>query len=298
MSLAIETRGLGLRLGRHFALTDVALSVPTGAIYGFLGPNGAGKTSTIRTLLGLHPGFRGSVSLLGEPIPARLPQALGRIGYVPERPHLYRKLTVAQSLEFHAAFQVRWDGPWVADLARRFGLEASARVGRLSKGEAAKLMLLQALGARPELLVLDEPTDGLDPVVRRDVLSALLEYVEQSKATVFISSHLVHELERICDWVGVMDRGRLAVEVPMERFRHGIKRVRVAAGAALPTGASFTLLGTESSPAGDEWSVRDWTGGSAAWLTAKGVTVREVTDLDLEEAFVELLRSFRTGRAA
>ena len=298
MSLAIETRGLGLRLGRHFALTDVALSVPTGAIYGFLGPNGAGKTSTIRTLLGLHPGFRGSVSLLGEPIPARLPQALGRIGYVPERPHLYRKLTVAQSLEFHAAFQVRWDGPWVADLARRFGLEASARVGRLSKGEAAKLMLLQALGARPELLVLDEPTDGLDPVVRRDVLSALLEYVEQSKATVFISSHLVHELERICDWVGVMDRGRLAVELPMERFRHGIKRVRVAAGAALPAGAPFAVLGRESSPAGDEWSVRDWAEGSAAWLAAKGVTVREATDLDLEEAFVELLRSFRTGRAA
>jgi ABC-2 type transport system ATP-binding protein len=129
--LAIETRGLGLRLSRHFSLTDVGLAVPAGAIYGFLGPNGAGKTSTIRTLLGLHPGFSGSVSLLGEPIPARLPRALARTGYVPERPHLYRKLTVAQSLQFHAAFQSRWDGEWVAALARRFGLDATARVGRL-----------------------------------------------------------------------------------------------------------------------------------------------------------------------
>jgi ABC-2 type transport system ATP-binding protein len=148
------------------------------------------------------------------------------------------------------------------------------------------------------LLVLDEPTDGLDPVVRRDVLGALLEYVEQSKATVFISSHLVHELERICDWIGVMDRGRLAVQLPMERFRHGIKRVRVAAGGAAPDGAPFTLLARETTPAGEEWSVRDWSPEAAAWLTSRGVALREVTDLDLEEAFVELLRSFRSGRAA
>lgn len=296
--LAIETRGLGLRLSRTFGVSDVGLAVPAGAIYGFLGPNGAGKTTTIRTLLGLHPGFAGSVSLLGHPIPAQLPQALARIGYVPERPHLYRTFTIAQSLEFHAAFHRGWDPGWVAALSRRFGLDASAQVGRLSKGEVAKVMLLQALGPRPELLVLDEPTDGLDPVVRRDVLAALVEYVEQSKATVFISSHLVHELERICDWIGVMDRGRLAVQLPMERFRHGIKRVRVAAPGADLAGAPFTVLGRETTPAGEELAVRDWTPEAAPWLAGRGVTVREVTDLDLEDAFVELLHSFRTGRAA
>ncbi|MFI5236073.1 MAG: ABC transporter ATP-binding protein [Gemmatimonadales bacterium] len=299
-ALAIETHGLGLRLGRSFALEGIHLAVPVGAIYGFLGPNGAGKTTTIRTLLGLYPKFSGAVSLLGLSIPARLPEALGRLGYVPERPHLYRRLTIAQSLEFHAAFHRRWDAPWVGELTKRFRLEATAEVGRLSKGETAKLMLLQALGAKPELLVLDEPTDGLDPVVRRDVLSALVEYVERSGATVFISSHLVHELERICDWVGVMDRGRLVTQVRMEAFKHGIKRIRVAAGTAAPEGAPFRVLSRDAALGGEEWVVGDWTAESAVWALAHGMPVREVVDLDLEEAFVELLRSFRgeTGRAA
>ncbi|HET7025478.1 MAG TPA: ABC transporter ATP-binding protein [Gemmatimonadales bacterium] len=298
--LAIETRGLGLRLGREFSLADVALSVPAGAIYGFLGPNGSGKTSTIRALLGLYPGFIGTASILGMPVPARLPEILARIGYVPERPHLYRRLTVAQSLEFHAAFHQRWDRAWVTELAARFGLRSGAEIGSLSKGETAKLMLLQALGQKPDLLMLDEPTDGLDPVVRRDVLAALLEYVERSKATVFISSHLVHELERICDWVGVMDQGRLVAQVRMEAFKHGIKRVRVPAGAVRPVGAAVTVIATDSVAGADEWVVRDWTTNSAAALAGAGVTVREVIDLDLEEAFVELLRSFRrsVGRAA
>lgn len=297
---AIETRGLGLRLGRGFALADVALSVPAGAIYGFLGPNGSGKTTTIRTLLGLYPGFSGSASVLGMPVPTRLPEILARTGYVPERPHLYRRLTVAESLEFHAAFHPRWDRAWVAELAAHFGLRSGAEIGRLSKGETAKLMLLQALGQKPELLVLDEPTDGLDPVVRRDVLAALLAYVEQSKATVFISSHLVHELERICGWVGVMDQGRLVVQVRMEAFKHGIKRIRVAAGTRLPAGAGVTVIATETVAGADEWVVRDWTADSAAALARAGVTARDVIDLDLEEAFVELLRSFRqtVGRAA
>ncbi|HEU4763095.1 MAG TPA: ABC transporter ATP-binding protein [Gemmatimonadales bacterium] len=298
--LAIETRGLGLRLGRNFALADVSLAVPTGAIYGFLGPNGSGKTTTIRALLGLYPGFTGAATLLGLPIPGRLPDALGRTGYVPERPHLYRSLTVAQSLEFHSAFHPRWDAKWVGELAAHFGLASQAEIGSLSKGETAKLMLLQALGQKPELLMLDEPTDGLDPVVRRDVLAALLEYVERTRATVFISSHLVHELERICDWVGVMDQGRLVAQVRMEAFKHGIKRIRVPAGTVAPAGAAFTVIGIEPIPGGEEWVVRDWTPETAAAIGRAGVTVREVIDLDLEEAFVELLRSFRRslGRAA
>src|SRR5205809_8144687 len=120
-------------------------------------------------------------------------------------------------------------------------------------------MMLLALAQRPELLLLYEPTDGLDPVVRRDVLSSLLDYVSQRRATVFISSHLVHELERFCDWIGVMDNGRLITQVPMERFKNGIKRLRVNGAPPSPDGAPFVLLAREPAHGTAEtWLVRDW----------------------------------------
>src|SRR5256886_1910278 len=163
----------------------------------------------------------------------------------PEQPHLDPTLTVRETLRFQAAFYPNWDWPCGERLRRQFELDERATFGRLSKGQKGKLMTLLALAQRPDLLVLDEPTDGLDPVVRRDVLSALLDYVSQRRATVFISSHLVHELERICDWVGVMDNGRLITEVPMERFKNGIKRLRVAGAPPTAAGAPFTVLARE-----------------------------------------------------
>jgi ABC-2 type transport system ATP-binding protein len=131
---------------------------------------------------------------------------------VPEQPHLYQSLTVDEAMRFHAGFYSSWDGKWADELAGGFQLDRARLLSSLSKGEMGKLEMLLALAQRPELLVLDEPTDGLDPVVRRDVLTALLEYVSQQNATLVISSHLVHELERICDWVGVMDRGTRIVD--------------------------------------------------------------------------------------
>jgi ABC-2 type transport system ATP-binding protein len=154
-------------------------------------------------------------------------------------------------------------------------------------------MMLLALAQRPDLLVLDEPTDGLDPVVRRDILTALLDYVAQHSATVFVSSHLIHELERICDWVAVMDRGRLVSELPMERFRAGIKRLRVA-GAPPDIGAlPFTLLARETNGGVESWVVSGWRSDMTAYFDGHTATLREVIDLDLEDGFVELLRAAR-----
>jgi ABC-2 type transport system ATP-binding protein len=156
--------------------------------------------------------------------------------------------------------------------------------------------MLLALSQRPDLLVLDEPTDGLDPVVRRDVLAAVLDYVSETGATVFISSHLVHELERICDWVGVMDRGRLIAELPMQQFKNGIKRLRIAGAPASLDRLPFTLLSRQSDNgvgSTETWIVRGWEPPMRQYLDGVGATLRDVIDLDLEEGFVELLRSSR-----
>ena len=299
MSKAIEVRGLTYRAGKSFAIRELDLNVRAGSIYGFLGPNGAGKTTTIRLLLGMTKPNAGDITVLGHRVPGEVHLALARTGYVPERPHLYPALTVEEALRCHAAFFARWDAAWATQLLQMLELPLDRRIGRLSKGETGKLMMLLALAQRPELLVLDEPTDGLDPMIRRDVMTALMDYVAQSGATVFISSHLVHELERMCDWVGVLDRGKLVAEMPIDVFKGGVKRIRLTeAPAAAHVGElPFTVL-TRSRDAlapTETWVVRGWDDPMREYLDANGATVRDVHDLDLEDVFVELLRASRAG---
>ncbi|MEO5567360.1 MAG: ABC transporter ATP-binding protein [Gemmatimonadaceae bacterium] len=300
MSLAIETKNLRYRAGRGpkaFELSDLDLRVPTGSVYGFLGPNGSGKTTTIRLILGLVKPGHGSITVLGQGMPDHYETVLAKVGYVPERPHVYPTLTVTEAIALHRAFYPTWDQKWADDLLGEFNLDPDRKQSALSKGEAGKLQMLLALAQRPELLVLDEPTDGLDPVVRRDILGAVLTFVNDTRATVLISSHLVHELERICDWVGVMDQGKLLDQVPMEQFKNGIKRLRVSAAPETLINAPFTMLSRDKGANGMEnWLVRGWAPGMQDYLGGTGTTIREVIDLDLEEGFVEMLRASRTRR--
>ncbi|HUP52202.1 MAG TPA: ABC transporter ATP-binding protein [Longimicrobiales bacterium] len=296
MNNAIELTDVGWRASRTFALEDVTLRVPRGAIYGFLGPNGSGKTTTIRLFMGMMRADAGAIRVLDRDVPHELKSILARVGYVPERPHVYPALTVAEQVRYHASFFPLFDDAWARELIGRLRLDPDQKIARMSKGETGKLLLLLALSQRPELLVLDEPTEGLDPVVRRDVLSAVLEYVSETSATVFISSHLVHELERICDWVGVMDAGQVVAEMPMQQFKNGIKRLRVRGAPPAAAGAPFTLVSrTSDNGVGstETWIVRGWEPAMRYYFEGVGATLRDVVDLDLEESFVELLRSSR-----
>jgi ABC-2 type transport system ATP-binding protein len=203
-------------------------------------------------------------------------------------------MTVAQAMDYHRAFFRGFDNSYADELKQLFNLPADRPLTQLSKGEMGKLHMLLVLAQRPKLLVLDEPTDGLDPVVRRDVFTALLDFCSQGTATVFISSHLVHELERICDWVGVLDHGRVVVELPMHGFKQGIKRLRVGRPPSLIGDTPFVLLLREQTPYDEIWVVRGWQGPMVQWFEGAGAELKEVMDLDLEEGFVELLRASRT----
>ena len=293
MTHAITIDNLHYRAGKAFEIKDLTLRVPAGAIYGFLGPNGSGKTTTIRLVLGLLRPLGGRIQVLDADVPADVVRALARTGYVPEHPHLDSLLTVAEAVRFHAAFYATWDEAWAKRLLDDFELDPTRPFGKLSKGQKGKLMMLLALAQRPELLVLDEPTDGLDPVVRRDMLAALLDYVAQHGATVFVSSHLIHELERICDWVAVMDHGNLVSELPMQTFKAGIKRLRVADAPAELSGLPFKVLARERNGSTESWVVSGWQSEMTEFFAGGTTTLREVIDLDLEEGFVELLRSSR-----
>jgi ABC-2 type transport system ATP-binding protein len=297
MTHAIAVRGLHYRAGRSFEIPSLDLNVPTGSIYGFLGPNGSGKTTTIRLVLGLLRPRSGDIRVLDRPMPQDAPRVLARVGYVPEQPHLDPTLTVREALRFQAAFYPGWDHAWAEEMLRAFDLDEHRLFGKLSKGQKGKVMMLLALAQRPDLLILDEPTDGLDPVVRRDMLAALLDYVSEHGATVFISSHLVHELERMCDWIGVMDQGRLVTELPMERFKNGIKRLVVSGAPAEIVAAPFSLLSRERNGAATEtWLVWGWEPDMREYFETGEASLQRVVDLDLEDGFVELLRTFRTPR--
>jgi len=296
MSDAVKTSGMWYRAGPEFELHDVSMSVPAGSVYGFLGPNGSGKTTTIRLLLGFHRVDRGDISVLGREVPKAMPEILQRTGYVPERPHLYPSLTVSEAVRYHGAFYEKWDESWTDELFDRFSLPPNQRVGKLSKGETGKLLMALALAQRPELLVLDEPTEGLDPVVRRDIMSALLDYVSEQGATVLISSHLIHELERFCNWVGLMDQGRLISELPMEQFKNGIKRLRIIDPPSNYDDSPFEILLREpvnGGVPGEMILVQGWHADMAEYFGGVGASLREVVDLDLEDGFVEMLRAFR-----
>jgi len=296
VSNAIELTNVGWKAGKAFELRDVTIRVPNGSIYGFLGPNGSGKTTTIRMFMGMLEPDHGAVRVLGRRVPQEMPRILAQVGFVPERPHLYPALTVGETIRYHSSFYDRWDQTWAEELTARLRLDSERRVSRMSKGETGKLLLLLALSQRPSLLVLDEPTDGLDPVVRRDVLTAVLDYVAESSATVFISSHLVHELERICDWVGVLDDGQVVAELPMQSFKNGIKRIHVSGAPDAPGDTPFVILNRsegDAFSAVETWVVRGWQDPMRQYFEGIGATVRGVVDLDLEEGFVELLRSSR-----
>ena len=297
MSNAIEIKGLNWSPGKEFRIENLDLTVPRGSIYGFLGPNGSGKTSTIRLMMGMARPAAGTLKVLGGTVPGDLPETLGRTGYVPERPHLFPALTVDEAIRVHQGFFRGWDPAWALEMKGSFRLPSDTRIARLSKGETGKLLILLALAQRPDLLVLDEPTDGLDPVVRRDVMAAVLEYVSETGATVFISSHLVHELERFCDWIGVIDQGQMITEMPMETFKSEMRRIRVSGiSDDLHTPLPFQVISRrpgDSLAAGEPWVVRGWQDEMEGFFSGIGGTLNEVTHLDLEEGFVELLCSSR-----
>jgi ABC-2 type transport system ATP-binding protein len=289
---ALRTRGLSRRMTRDFAIHDISLTVPAGVVYGLLGPNGSGKTTTLRLVLDLLRPDAGEVEIMGVDARRHPARARMRVGYVPDRLGPPGWMTVERAMRHHAVFYRTWDTRFAQSLAARLRLPVGRPVARLSRGEAAKLSLLLALAHRPELLILDEPTDSLDPLARREFMELLLEFVADTRATVVISSHLVQELERSADWVAVMKDGALIWETPTPGLRTAIKRLRVGAAPGLPTdGLPFAVLARQSYPREEVWVVRGWEPAMRSALVTRGVELREVIDLELEDSYVELMRT-------
>jgi ABC-2 type transport system ATP-binding protein len=214
----IQISHLTRRFGTKTALDTVSLSLPRGAVYGLVGANGAGKTTIIRHILGLLKAESGSVRVFGLDPVADPVGVLSRVGYLSEENDLPGWMCVDELIHYTRAFYPQWDDAYADELRQSFALDGSARIKTLSKGQKARAGLLVALAHRPELLVLDEPSSGLDPIVRRDILGAVLRTIAHDGRTVLFSSHLLDEVEEVADHVTMISSGRIALSGPLEEI--------------------------------------------------------------------------------
>ena len=210
MGAAVQAGGLGKRHRRKWALGDCTLAIPEGRIAGLVGPNGAGKTTLLRLATGLLAPTCGTISVLGED-PAAGPAQLARVGFVAQDTPVYARMPVADHLRLGAWLNPGWDDELARRRIAQVGLDPRQRAGSLSGGQRAQLALTLALAKRPELLILDEPVASLDPLARREFLRSLMEAVAEHGVSVVLSSHLVADLERVCDYLVVLVASRVRV---------------------------------------------------------------------------------------
>jgi ABC-2 type transport system ATP-binding protein len=292
MSAAIRTRGLAKRFGRRVALAGLDMTVPRGAVYVLVGPNGAGKTTALRVLLDLVRAERGEAEVHGLDVVADGARVRSLCGHVPERQDAgYGWMTVQQLLDYHASYRTGWDAAYARDLLTALEVRDHTKFGKLSKGEARRVQLVTALAHRPPVLLLDEPTDGLDPVMRDQALSLLSDHIAEHEATLLISTHLVYEVEGLGDHLGVLKEGVLSAQLDRERLRQQLRRYTVTVPEAGVDGAALDEIVVRRDGKGREqaWTMWGEERDVVGRLNAGGATVRQVDPLKLEEAAIALL---------
>ncbi len=217
MTAVIQAQGLGKRYGRRWALTDCTLDIPAGRVVGLVGPNGAGKTTLLHLAVGLLAPTSGTIEVLGGR-PAANPAQLAKVGFVAQDSPTYAGLSVADHLKLGARLNPGWDATLARERIERLGLDPARRAGQLSGGQRAQLALTLGVAKRPELLILDEPVAALDPLARREFLQGLMEATVEHQLSVVLSSHLVSDLERVCDYLIVLVDSRVRVAGEVEEL--------------------------------------------------------------------------------
>jgi len=223
----IQTRELTRYFGRKCAVQTLNLEVPRGCVFAFLGRNGSGKTTTIRMLLGMLAPTRGRATVLGCDSQALTPPVQARIGYLTEEHQLYAWMSLREAAAFQSAFYPGWNEKIFRGVIEHFGPRPEARVKDLSRGERAGLCLALTLAPDPELLILDDPALGLDPVARRTLVESMIYLTRRSDRTIFFSSHNLADVERVADYIAVLDHSVLRVCCPLESFRDNVREVRL-----------------------------------------------------------------------
>ncbi len=294
--LAVELQDVA-KAYPHFALENMQLALPRGRIMGFVGPNGAGKSTTLRIIMGLVHADRGQVRVLGHDMPDQQVAAKRDVGYASEDMRLYKRATLAWHMDFIRSIYPGWDQKYADDLLRRFDLVAAQKIKGMSHGQQVKAALLLILVRRPRLLVLDEPTTGLDPVARQEVLAEMMEVLRDEDRTVIFSSHNTQDIEKLSDVITFVDRGRLIDSRDKEDFLDRWRRLRLDVPPDVVLPALPGLLGVEGSGRLKTAITGNYSPEQAAAVQQAGATILQVENLTLEEIFVAEVQHSRNGGA-
>ena len=233
----IEVRNVIKEFDGFRALDDMSMTVPTGAVYGLVGPNGAGKSTIIRHLTGIYRQDAGEITIDGAPV-FENPEVKSRIAYIPDDIFYYANASIREMMDFYRSIYPHFDAERFKKLADVFGLDPKRQMRRLSKGMQKQAAFWIAVSLRPEILILDEPVDGLDPVMRRRIWSIIMADVAENGTTVLVSSHNLRELEDVCDSVGIMNKGKIMIARSLNELQENIVKIQLALpdGESLPEG--------------------------------------------------------------
>ena len=233
----IEVRNVMKEFDGFRALDDMSMTVPTGSVYGLVGPNGAGKSTIIRHLTGIYRQDAGEITIDGTPV-FENPEVKSRIAYIPDDIFYYANASIREMMDFYRSIYPHFDAERFKKLADVFGLDPKRQMRRLSKGMQKQAAFWIAVSLRPEILILDEPVDGLDPVMRRRIWSIIMADVAENGTTVLVSSHNLRELEDVCDSVGIMNKGKIMIERSLNELQENIVKIQLALpdGESLPQG--------------------------------------------------------------
>jgi ABC-2 type transport system ATP-binding protein len=286
--LIIKTENLVKSYGFNSrALDGLNLNVPEGVVYGLLGRNGAGKTTVLRTLMALIKPDSGTVNVLGNN-PWTMPLAdRQQIGYASDSMQLIPWLKIGEILNYNGSFYNNWDKDYVKKWVERLNLPLNKRVFSLSRGNRQKLALIMAIGHRPKLLILDEPAGGLDPVARKEFLESIIELIHESGTTIVLSSHLLSDLERISDCIGIIDQGKMKIETSLESLKSGTRQIRVVSRKKIEDLNLEGIISMEKSENIMTGVFEDWNESKHFNLKQRfPEAVIEIAPLNLEEIFL------------
>jgi ABC-type multidrug transport system ATPase subunit len=282
---AIKIEGLHFSYGRKKVLEGVDLEVPKGSIFGFLGRNGSGKTTTIKTLLGLQKPQAGRCVVDGLDSMTQSLEVRKRIGFMAEDQQMYGWMTVGRIIKWVAGFYPNWDYTFTDELTEILRLPKNAKVKTLSKGQNSSLALLLALGHRPGIVILDDPTLGLDPIARKDFLRHVIDLLQSNNVTVFFSSHLLYEIEPVADHVAILDKGKIVEASRTEQLRESVRRFALTPTSEANVGRLPGVLDVLKVGANVSVTLEECSDAKRAQLKNLSLNGMTETALNLDEIF-------------